>query len=173
MSKDTLIAVSGGALSGFASLAFLSGMPGALLAVYLAPLPLLLIGLDHGARSAGVAGASGIAVAAIAGGPMSGWLFAAIHALPAWIIVRQALLRRPSDDGKGEEWYPAGAILCILSLFGGAALTAATIWTLGEDGGLHGTVRAYLDQAFTYLMPTLDEGGRGTVVQVWSPLFPG
>mgnify|MGYP006893821163 FL=1 len=56
MSKDMLIAIGGGTLSAFASLAFMSGMPGALLAVYLAPLPLLLVGLDHGIKAATAAG---------------------------------------------------------------------------------------------------------------------
>lgn len=173
MSKEMLIAISGGALSGFASLAFLSGMPGALLAVYLAPLPMLLVGLDHGAKPAAIAGVSGTAVTVIAGGALSGGLFAVIHAFPAWIIVRQALLKRTGDDGSTVEWYPAGAILCILSALGGGMMLVATVWSLGEGGGLHGAVQAYLDQVFAYLMPTLEEAARGDLVQHLSPLFPG
>ncbi len=173
MSKDMLIAVCGGALSGFASLAFLSGMPGALLAVYLAPLPMLLVGLDHGTKAATVAGISGIAVTAIAGGPLSGWLFALIHALPVWVIVRQALLKRLAKDGTTEDWYPAGSILSILSVFGAGMLFVAMVTSLGEEGGLHGLVRSYLDQVFAYMMPTMDEALRGDLVQAISPLFPG
>jgi len=173
MSKDILVAVGGGTLSALASLAFMSGMPGALLAVYLAPLPLLLIGLDFGSRTASVAGLSGIIVAGLFGGAMSGLLFALIHALPAWVIVRQALLKWPAADGKVEEWYPVGSILCILSVFCAGLLTVAMIWSLGEDGGLHALVRSYLGQVFAYMMPAMDEAARSDFVQAISSLFPG
>lgn len=173
MSKDTLIAVIGGALSGFASLAFMSGMPGALLAVYLAPLPLLLIGIEHGIKAVAVAGVSGIAVAATVGGPTSGWLFALIHALPVWVIVRQALTQHLGPDGKVEEWYPSGSILSILSVYGAGMLFVAMVTSLGEERGLHGLVISYLDQVFAYMMPTMDEAVRSDLVQTISPLFPG
>ena len=142
MSKDMLIATGGGALSALASLAFMSGMPGALLAVYLAPLPLLLVGLDHGVKAATVAGISGIVLTGVAGNALSGWLFALIHALPAWIIVRQALLKRMAADGGTEEWYPAGSILCILSVLGGGLMMMAAVWSLGEGGGRGGGATA-------------------------------
>lgn len=173
MSKDMLIAVSAGALSAFASLAFMSGMPGALLAVYLAPLPMLLVGLDHGPRTAIIAGASGVIVTGFSGGAVSGGMFAIIHALPVWIIVRQALLKRTAEDGKTEEWYPAGYILSILSVFGAGMLFTAMVWSLGEEGGLQGRIESYLDMIFTFMMPTVDEIARGELVQAMSPLFPG
>lgn len=173
MSKDMLIAIGGGTLSALASLAFMSGMPGALLAVYLAPLPLLLVGLDFGPRAATVAGLGGIVVSGLVGGPMSGTLFALIHALPAWVIVRQALLKRVGPDGKVEEWYPLGSILSILSVFCAGLLAAAMIWSLGEDAGLHALVRSYLGQVFAFIMPAMDEAVRGELVRAVSSLFPG
>jgi len=173
MSKDMLIAIGGGTLSAFASLAFMSGMSGALLAVYLAPLPLLLVGLDHGNKAVSLAGLTGIVVTGIIGGAMSGLLFAVIHALPAWIIVRHALLKSVAADGKVEEWYPTGSILCLLSVFCAGLLMVATIWSLGEDGGLHTLVRSYLSQVFAFMMPAMDEAARGDLVQAIVPLFPG
>jgi hypothetical protein len=173
MSKDMLTAVGAGAISGFASLAFLSGMPGALLAVYLAPLPLLMVGLSHSIKAVTVAGVSGIVIAAIAGGAFSGGLFTLIHAFPAWVIVRQALLRYTVPGTVNEEWYPAGSIVCILSVFGAGLLMVATVWSLGEVGGLQGLIRSYLDQVFTYMMPMMDEAVRGGMVQMMAPLFPG
>jgi len=173
MSKDMPIAVGAGAISGFASLAFLSGMPGALLAVYLAPLPLLLVGLVHGIKAVTVAGVSGIVIAAIAGGTSSGGLFTLIHAFPAWIIVRQALIRYTVPGTENEEWYPAGSILCILSVCGAGLLIVAMAWSQGEVGGLQGLIRSYLDQVFIYMMPTMDEAARGGLVQLLAPLFPG
>ena len=56
MSKDMLIADGAGVTSGLASLAVLSGLPGALLAVYIAPLPLLLVCLDQGIKAGTIAG---------------------------------------------------------------------------------------------------------------------
>jgi hypothetical protein len=172
MSKDMLTAIGAGAISGYASIAFLSGMPGALLAVYLAPLPLLLVGLDHGIKVVTVASISGIVIASIAGNMFSGGLFTLIHAFPAWVIVRQALLKYTVPGTENEEWYPAGAILCILSVFGAGLLMVAVIWSQGEVGGLQGLIRSYLDQVFTHVMP-MDEAVRGDLVQLMTPLFPG
>ena len=172
MSKDMLIVVGGGAISGFASLAFLSGVPGALLVVYLAPLPLLLVGLDQGIKAVSIAGFSGIVTSTIAGTMLSGGLFTVIHALPAWIIVRHALLKYSEPGTKNEEWYPAGSILCILSVFGAGMLIMAIVWSQGEVGGLQGFIRSYLDQVFTYVMP-VDDILRGDLVQLIVPLFPG
>ena len=172
MSKDMLMVVGAGAISGFASLAFLSGMPGALLVVYLAPLPLLLVGLDQGVKAVSVAGVSGIVTSTIAGTMLSGGLFTIIHAFPAWIIVRQALLKYSVPGTKNEEWYPAGSILCILSSFGAGILMVAIVWSQGEVGGLQGIIRSYLDQVFTNMMP-VDEVVRGNLVQLMVPLFPG
>jgi len=147
-------------------------MPGALLAVYLAPLPLLLVGLDNGIKAVTVAGVSGIVIAAIAGNMHSGGLFTIIHAFPAWVIVRQALLRDTAPGAENVEWYPAGSILCILSVFSAGLLMVAAVWSQGEVGGLQGLVRSYLDQVFTYMMP-MDEAVRGDLVRLMTPLFPG
>ena len=172
MSKDMLIVVGAGAISGFASLAFLSGVPGALLVVYLAPLPLLLVGLDQGIKAVSIAGVSGIVTSTVAGTMLSGGLFTVIHAFPAWIIVRQALLKYSAPDTKNKEWYPAGSILCILSVFSSGILMMIIVWSQGEVGGLRGLIKSYLDQVFTYVMP-VDDVLRGDLVQLMVPLFPG
>lgn len=172
MSKDMLIAVGAGVTSGLASLAVLSGLPGALLAVYIAPLPLLLVGLDQGIKAGTIAGASGIVTSTIAGNLLSGGLFTIIHALPSWIIVKQGLSKYVAPDIEKEVWYPAGSILCILSLLSAVTLILATVWFQGEVGGLQGIMRSYLDQVFIYWMP-MDEAIRGDLVQLMIPLFPG
>ena len=160
MPKDTLIALAGGAISAMASMAFLWGVPGALLAVYLAPLPILLVGLDQGVRAVGVAAVGGVLFAGLFGGPMAGILFAVIHALPMWIIVYLALSRQTviTPDGKtAEQWYPAGYILCILAVLAAGLMTIAFVSAMPEEGGLNGLVMTYLTQVFTFMMPTLEE----------------
>ena len=172
MSKDMLITVGAGATSGFASLAFLSGIPGAMLAVYLAPLPLLLVGIDQGIKAVTISCASGIVTSIIAGNIFFGGLFTIIHAFPAWIIVRQALLKYSVPGTESEAWYPAGSILCILSVFCAGILVVTSVWSQGEAGGLQGLIRSYLDQVFTNMLP-MDEDVQGGLIKLMVPLFPG
>ncbi|MCZ6608106.1 MAG: DUF2232 domain-containing protein, partial [Alphaproteobacteria bacterium] len=96
MSKDMLIALGGGGLSAAASMTFLMGSPVALVFVYLAPLPLLLVGLGLGAKAVAVAGVAGFMVAGLIGGATTAGLYGLLNALPAALVVRQALMQRPT-----------------------------------------------------------------------------
>ena len=173
MSRDMLTTVGAGALSGFASLAFLSGIPGAILVVYFAPLPLLLIGLDLGIAATLVACLSGIIITALAGNAYFSGAFAIIHAIPAFIIVRQAMKKDVTNNPDAEEWYPIGSILCMLSVFIASLLVIAFIWSLGEVDGLKWYVQSYLNQVFNYLMPLADDSVRIDLIKLLAPLFPG
>ncbi|NQV46182.1 MAG: DUF2232 domain-containing protein [Rhodospirillaceae bacterium] len=176
MPREMLIAMAGGAISGFASMAFLWGIPGAILAVYLAPLPLLLVGLDHGIRAVSIAALGGIVFAGVFGGPMAGVLYAAVHALPMWIIVWLALIKQTvitPSGGTAEKWYPAGYILCILSVLAAGMMVVAFVSAMPEQGGLIGMVKAYLEQVFSFMMPTLEDAARAELVDGIAPLFPG
>ena len=172
MSKDTLIALGGGGLSAAASLAFMSGSPGALIFVYLAPLPLLTVGLGLGPLAVTVGGISGLLIAGLLGGAMTAGLFGMLHALPAWLVTRQALLQHPAPDG-GMNWYPAGFILSSLAVLGAALFLLTALITSGADGGLELAVSAYLDQVFTYMAPSLPAEERAYVVTTLTPVFPG
>ena len=143
MSRDMLITIGAGATSGFAWLAFLSGLPGSMLAVYLAPLPLLLVGIDQGIKAVTISCAVGIVASVIAGNLFLGGLFTIIHASPAWIIVRQALMKHSMPGTKSGQWYPAGSILCILTVYSAALLTLTMGWAQGETGGLQGLIRTF------------------------------
>jgi len=176
MSKDMMIALGGGTLSGLVSLAFVAGFPGAMLAVYMTPLPLFLIGLAFGVKLETVAGVSGSITAAVVGGAVSGLLFALIYALPVWMAVRLALVRWQVTDGSGaikEEWTPAGTILVMLALFAGALFASAYLLASGQEGGLQGLIRSVLEKVFAYLMPGLQAGDRGTLLEALLALFPG
>ncbi len=176
MSKDMMIALGGGALSGLISLAFVAGFPGAMLAVYLTPLPLFMIGLSLGLNSQTVAGVSGVVTAAAIGGPLSALLFALIYALPVWLVVRLALIRWQVSDGNGvitEEWTPAGTILAMLAIFAAALFALAYFLALGQEGGLQGMIQSILERVFSYLMPGLQDSGRENMLGAWSALFPG
>ena len=176
MSKDMMIALGGGALSGLVSLAFVAGIPGAMLVVYMTPLPLFLIGLAFGVRSEAVAGVSGMITAALVGGALSGLLFALIYALPVWMVTRLALLRWQVTDGSGvtkEEWTPAGIILAMLASFAGTLFLLAYLLALSQEGGLQGMIHSVLERVFTYLMPGMQDGDNGDLLGALVALFPG
>jgi len=176
MSKDMLIALGGGALSGLISLAFVAGFPGAVLAVYLTPLPLFMIGLSFGLKSATIAGISGVIIAGAFGGLVSGLLFALIYALPVWLVVRLALTRWQVSDGSGgvkEEWTPAGTVLSMLAVLAASLFALAYLLALSQEGGLQGTILSVLERVFTFLMPGLQDSDRATMLGAMSALFPG
>jgi len=171
MSKDMLIAVGAGATSGFASLAFLSGLPGAMLIVYLAPLPLLIVGINQGIKSVTISSASGFVTTILAGNILFGVLYTALHVFPSWIIVRQALLKYSMPFNQSDYWDPAGSSLCILSVFAAGILTLALVWSQGEIGGLQSLIQSYLEEVFSKL--PMDENLRNGLVRTFVPLFPG
>ena len=172
MSKVMLIAAGAGTTSGFASLAFLSGLPGSMLVVYLASLPLLLVGIDHGIKAVTISCTIGIVISVLAGNALLGGLFTIIHASPAWLIVRVALMKRSEPGIEREQWHPAGTILCILSVFSAGILTLALVLSQEEIDGFQGLIRSYLNQAFNNMLP-VDENVRSDLVRLIVPLFPG
>src|SRR5579871_1820366 len=87
-----------------AALLVASGGSGSLLAFplfYLAPLPILIVGLGWSHWAALIAGAVGTALLAIEGTVVSLAFLIGI-ALPAWWLAYLALLARPAGDG--QEW---------------------------------------------------------------------
>jgi hypothetical protein len=174
MSKDTVIAIGGGGLSAAISLAFMAGSQAALLLVYVAPLPLLMVGLALGAKAGAVAGISGFLFAGLLGGAPAAGLYGVVFGVPVLLIVFQGLLQRPTPSGSGVLWYPEGSILCWLAALGAAYFLMAVLAShMGGGKGLQPMVSAYLEQVFTIMLPSLAETQRRTVIGALSPLFPG
>ncbi|HEC14685.1 MAG TPA: DUF2232 domain-containing protein [Rhodospirillales bacterium] len=177
MSKEVMMALGAGVMSAAASMAFLIGLPGALLFAYLAPMPLLLAGFSMGNKAANIAAGSGlIAAGFIAGLPGAG-LFGAFHALPAWFTIRLALTRTPGVGDKSEtgagDWYPGGWILCWLSVMAAVALLTLAVSSFGGGTGMSEAVSQYLGQVLGAMMPDMPEDLRQSMVAGLSPLFPG
>ncbi len=177
MSKDMLIALGGGGLSAAAFMAFLAGSPGplTLVFVYLAPLPLLLVGLGLGAKAGTVAGVTGFMVAGLAGGAMTAGPYGLLHALPAALVVRQALLQRPAGPAGGVQWYPVGSILSWLTVLGAAIfLVAVLVSHAAGEAGIEGAVSTFLDRLLEVVAPSLfGETERANWVARLTPWFPG
>ncbi|HUC60553.1 MAG TPA: DUF2232 domain-containing protein [Alphaproteobacteria bacterium] len=139
MTRNTLLALGGGALSALLYVSTLAGSLGALFLVLMAALPLFLVGLSRGlgARGALIAGGCGTLLVALAAGPWVAGNFALAEAVPAYCFVRQAALGRTQADGS-VEWYPEGRLVALLSLYAAVAFVAFMIAFANAPGGLEG-----------------------------------
>ncbi len=179
MPKDTLIALGAGVLAALAATAFLSRVPGALMLVYFADLPLFMAGFAFGPQAAAIGGAAGFMTAGLIGGGLAAGVFGIMQALPVWLVVRQLLLQRPaavagSAEPDGQiEWYPIGDTLCWLTFFAAAMLVVMTLTSLTGDQGLSVLVSTNLDEILKGLAPHWDEEHRASMVAVIVPMFPG
>ena len=171
MPRDWIIAIGGGFISAIASLAFLGGVPGALLLVYLAPLPLMMVGLAFGPAAAAVASVAGALAAGAIGTAVATMLFAVIHGLPAWMTVRLALINQPAEEDKAV-WYPAGHVLAWLTALGSGLFLIMVIFVAGGAGEFKDAVINYLDQVLTMLAPALPKESRAQALSLIAPLFP-
>ncbi len=139
-----MAALGGGAVSALLYVSVVFAGVGALILGYLAPLPLLLVGLWFGFAATTAAGVVGAMLVATALGGFMGPLgYVLTGAVPAALVARQALLARQTETGD-VEWYPPGLLLLGLTGFGIAAFFVAVVLALGEPGGLEGMVRRTL-----------------------------
>ncbi|HYN38323.1 MAG TPA: DUF2232 domain-containing protein, partial [Rhodospirillales bacterium] len=138
------------------------------IAVYLAPLPLLMAGLALGPSGFGLAAATGLAVAVVFGGFAAAGLYGGMHVIPSWLIVQQALR---SHAGSADGWRPIGHVLAALTLMI-AFVVACTASVSGGADGVEASVRALLTAA-TSMLAGIDETTRGTLVDQVAPLFLG
>lgn len=182
MSKSVLIALGGGGLSAVASLAAQLGLPGAFLLACLAPLPLLAVGLALGPKAAAIAAAAGVLAAMAMAGAAAGGVFAGLHAVPSWLVVRQALTARgvaggaaAGGQGGGDDAADGrliGVILASLAVVA-AVLGCAVAMTASGDGGIEASIRDVLGAAVTATMTSLPAETRDGFVQSAAPYFVG
>ena len=147
MHNALLMAIGGGVLSALLYLSVMAGGLGTVILAYLGPLPLLMVGLGLGLRSFLIAGTVAVLAVAVVGGPLFGLSYGLANAVVVAVIVRQSLLARTAPDGT-LEWYPPGLLLVVLTGLGLVGLLLAALLTLGDPGGLEGSVRQFLSIAF-------------------------
>jgi Predicted membrane protein (DUF2232) len=169
MGKTALLAVGGGGLSGAAVLAALAGSPIGVVLMYLAPLPLLFVGLGFGSSAFGFAAAVGLAVAIAFGGFVGAGLYAGMHVIPSWLIVQQALRPRASSP---DGWQPIGQVLAALTLLI-AFVVASTAWVGRGAQGIEGEVRQLLTAVGQIAAPGLGEADQQALADQLTPLFLG
>lgn len=147
--KHTLLAITAGIFSGALALASLSGANIAVFYLSLVhSLPLFYVGLSLGTRASVIASATAIVIVTLAN-PMSGLVFGALYAMPAWLIVRLMLTgpygvvrdipegqeaREPQEANSNSPtgdlgWFPAGYIVAVTTAMAGIFIVAASMLT--------------------------------------------
>lgn len=170
MPKPMLIAVCAGLLSLLAVLPAFQGAPGGLMLFYVASLPIYLAGFAYGTAAGTVATLSGFLAATVFGGFLLAGVFALVHLLPAWAVVRQATRKRFGPDGQ-DQWMPAGPILGSLSGLSAGILLAAGA-ALANGPGVAAVTTDALTKAFDLIAPHLPETAREAAVAMYAPYVP-
>lgn len=140
------IALGAGVTSAVLFAVTTTASPLALLLAYLAPLPIMIVGLGFTHQAGAAAALIGGGTVGLAMGPVAGLLFVVALGFPAWYLARLALLARPvpppTDAAAGVlsgapapvEWYPvAPLVLHVAALAAVPVLLAgaAMIWRFG------------------------------------------
>ncbi len=172
MSQAVALAVLAGLISGGLFLSLLTGAPSLLLLAYFVQLPLLFAGLTMGLVGSVIAATSGILVNGLLAGMLAGLLYAVVQALPAVIVVRQALLARQGSDGT-VEWYPPGLILAQLAVLAALGIVSAFVLLFDQPGGLEGVIEGFVGTLLVEV-GAVDAGvDAAGVFGGWISLFPG
>ena len=177
MPREALIAIGAGLMSAVASMAFLGGVPLAVGLVYMAPLPLIMAGLAFGVRATTFGALAGFMATGMFGGGLSAGVFALVHAMPAWMTVRLAMLHRGGQTGENSppaptDWSSPGDIAAILAAIRAGMLSVAAVMTAG-DQGMSGLIASHLGEVFRMMAPDMPTEHRGAIAQSLTPLFPG
>lgn len=179
MNKDLPIAIAAGAASATLGFALVTGGAFALLLGYLAALPILVVGFAKGYRAAAIAGLSGAFLTGIFGGSMTALLFAVIHALPAWLIVRVTLMAAPSTGGQAAPqtgsvgFMPIGVVVAMVTLMAGVFFLIVATMLAQSEPGLLGLVEGTLNDAMMIFAAAATDAQRDTFVQSIAPWLPG
>lgn len=152
MSQALALAVLAGVISGALALLPLTGSISVLFLGYFVQLPLMLAGLTMGLTATMIAVASAVLLNAVIAGLITAPIYLMAFALPALLVVRQALLSR--EENGATIWYPPGQILAQLTAIATAGLVLAFVAFTGEDGGLLGVIDRSLTGAIEGLMGT-------------------
>jgi hypothetical protein len=174
MGKAIAIAVAGGAASALLIMTLPAmGLGGAVVVTFLAPLPILLVGMSLRLPGALIAaGTAAVLVAAGTGRVSGGLMLLVLYGLPAALAVRQALLHR--SDGRGHvEWYPPGLVLLWIVGYGVVGLALAVALTLGQPGGLEGVLSEELAATAEAMPPDMGQALRQVGTDQLARSLPG
>ena len=118
MPRETIIVIGAGLVSALLSIAATFGSGLGLLLAYFALLPIIVIGLSQGHRTATFATLSGMFSAILLSNIYQGMLYCISIALPAWLIVFTALIPQTTNN-TSSQLIPIGEIISRLAVLGG------------------------------------------------------
>ncbi|WP_425104469.1 DUF2232 domain-containing protein [Ancylobacter sp.] len=148
MIQNWLIALGAGAASALLVATVSTGSPLALPLFYLAPLPVLIVGLGWTHVSALVAAST----AAVAIGVFFGLelltAYVAGVGLPAYVLAYLALMAREPQPGAPLEWFPVGRIVLASGILGCLAVAALIPLVAGSVEGYQAALRALFQAMF-------------------------
>ena len=171
MSQAIGLAVLAGLISSTLFLALSSGLPGTVLLAYFVQLPLLFVGLSLGLAASMIAATGGVLICGLIAGLIAAALFALVQAVPAVVVVRQALLSR--RQGGKLVWYPPGLVLAQLTALAACGIAAAFVVLLGHPGGLQGVLSEFIGSALAELGAIEAGIDANPELERWMFLFPG
>tara|TARA_B100000315_G_scaffold257793_1_gene307828 strand:- start:1928 stop:2875 length:948 start_codon:yes stop_codon:yes gene_type:complete len=171
MYRETTVAIGVGLASALLSIAIAFGSGLGLLLVYFALLPILLVGLSQGQRSVSIAAVAGVFGTIFLTNIFQGALYGVSVALPAWLIVRYALMNQTAQDGS-IVWFPIGEILARLAALGGIALVVGAITYFDAPGGIAKVIEEFLDKILAARLQFGSPAQRQLLVERLVPFFP-
>jgi len=171
MQQTVGLAVLAGIVSGGLFLCLLTGVPGMVLLAYFVQLPLMFAGLALGLTASMVAVAAALLINGVIAGVVAAVIYGLVQALPALIVVRQALLSR--QNGPAIEWYPPGQLLALITALAALGVGLAFLLVLDHPGGLQGAIEEFLMAALADLGAVETQAVPPPELSAWMFLFPG
>ena len=171
MHKRVALAFGCGLASALMSSAGHSGSGLGVLLANFALLPLIIVGLAHGARSAAVASLTGLIALIAFSNLLAGGIYGVTIAIPAWLVVRCGLMTR-AHQSAALQWYPIGKILAMLTGYGATVLVIAALTNFETEGGFKGSVANLLGDFFESRIGEREDAHSALVNRTVN-LFPG
>ena len=168
--------LAAGLLSSLLFLSLAKGFAAGMLLSYLAPLPLMMVGLHKGIGAVVVAGLAAMAAIVLVAGEFASLPYAVVAMLPSLVVVRQALLWRSPAEGS-VEWYPPGLVLGWLTGTGVTLILIGVALIPGrpdgvENGGVQAWVADTIGRTLDMLASSLSVEQRHAAIDWWVPFFP-
>jgi hypothetical protein len=167
-----LLAIGGGVVSAVIYVLAGHGAFGGMLLAYFAPLPVFAVGLGLGAAAGAISSLVAAVIMLIVGGFVAAAVYALMNAVPAIILLRQAMLSRTNEQGD-QEWYPVGHLIVAASTIAAAIFTIGAFWFGATSAGLEDTVRTFVANLVQQMAPHIPDHQMEPLIQMVSRILPG
>ena len=171
MHRRIVLAFGCGLASALMSFTGHSGSGLGVLLANFAILPLIIVGLAFGTRSAVIASLTGVIALVAFSNLLAGGLYVVTIAAPSWLLVRYGLMNRAPLSG-GLQWYPIGNTVALLAGYGATVLALAALTNFDPEGGFKGAVTNLLSDFFGSRISS-SESARSALVSQTVNFFPG